>query len=282
MAAESRRASQQDFREKSRYMNGFLYHQNIWLVYGVTIALFAGAAALGFWLGRRFGACLDDKSASQFSTVQGAILGLLGLLLAFTFAMAASRYDARKQLVIDESNAIGTAYLRAQVLPEPHRAAVGALLREYTAVRLLFFEAGVDPVKLRSAIEHTQQLQDRLWEQAVAISRQDVRAVTSGLFLESLNEVFDLHARRLAALENRVPEVILLLLYVVAVVTIAMLGYGAGLGERRSLVPAFIALFLVATILLTIIDLDRPRRGLIQVSQRSMLSLQESLKEPIQ
>ena len=155
-------------------------------------------------------------------------------------------------------------------------------MREYTAVRLLFFEAGADPVKLQAANERTQQLQDQLWEQAIALGRQDARAVTTGLFIESLNEMFDLHARRVAALENRVPEVILLLLYVVAVVTIAMLGYGAGPSERRNLLPTLIALLLVATILLTIIDLDRPRRGLIQVSQTSMLSLQGNFKEPFQ
>jgi len=260
-------------------LNGFLYQQNIWLIYGVTISLFAVAAMIGFWLGRRTGARSDDKAVSQFNTIQGAVLGLLGLLLAFTFAMAASRYDARKQLVLDESNAIGTAYLRAQVLPEPYRAPISALLLKYTALRLVFFEAGVDPAKLQAADERTQQLQAQLWEQAIALSEQDVRAVTTGLFLEALNEVFDLHANRVAALQNRVPEVILLLLYVVAVITIAMLGYGAALIERRNLVPTFIALFLVATILLTIVDLDRPRRGLIQVSQQSMLSLQEFLDQ---
>jgi hypothetical protein len=116
-----------------------------------------------------------------------------------------------------------------------------------------------------------------LFPPTAAASRQDVRAVTTALFVESLNEVFDLYTKRVAALENRVPEVILLLLYVVAVITIAMLGYGVGLVKGRNLVPTFITLFLVATILLTIIDLDRPRRGLIQVSQQSMLSLEEAL-----
>jgi hypothetical protein len=114
-------------------------------------------------------------------------------------------------------------------------------------VAMEHLEAGVDPTKLQVADERTQQLQAQLWEQAIALSEQDVRAVTTGLFLESLNEVIDLHTKRVAALHSRVPEVILLLLYVVAVVTIAMLGYGTALSERSNLVPTFIALFLVAS-----------------------------------
>lgn len=254
----------------------WLYELNQFLILLGTVVIFCLVIVLGYWIGRK--SSEDGEAESQINTVQGAVLGLLALLFAFTFAMAASRYDTRKQFVLLEANAIGTTYLRAQMLPEPYSEEIIDLLRKYVDTRLAFFYAGADEDKIAKAIDETENLQAQLWQEAVAVSAIDNRSIPTGLFIESLNEVIDLHSDRLAAMKNRVPEVIVYLLYMVALVTLGFLGYGIGVSRRKNFTPVIIAMVLITLILMVIIDLDRPRRGLITVSQESMIELQESIK----
>lgn len=245
------------------------------LVSLVLFILLAITTMFGYRLGCRKQAIINEAGRSQFSAIQGAVLGLLALLLGFTFAMTVSRFDARKQLVLDEANAIGTTFLRAQLLPEPHRSEVSTLLRRYVDIRLKFYEAGIDEKKLREAGQQTEQIHRQLWSQAQSAAQQDVRAVTTGLFIQSLNEVIDLHAKRITAMQNHVPESIILLLCFVAILSLGLTGYGCGLaGQRHFFVTTAMAIMIVAVIFL-IIDLDRPRRGLIKVSQKSMHDVRE-------
>ncbi len=206
------------------------------------------------------------------------MLGLLALLLGFTFAMTVSRFEVRKQLVLDEANAIHTTFLRAQLLPQPQRQEVSQLLRQYVEVRLKFYQAGVDPGRLREAERQAEQLHLLLWSYAAAIGEKDPRAVTTGLFLQSLNEVIDLYAKRLTALENHVPEIILVLLYSAALVANGLIGYGCGLGGRRNFYVTLTASMLIAFVIWVIVDLDRPRRGLIKVGQERLLDLHHNLE----
>jgi hypothetical protein len=192
--------------------------------------------------------------------------------------MSASRYDNRRQLVLAESNAIGTAYLRTQMLPEPYRVNIQDILRKYVDTRLEFYNAGIDPVKLQQATDLTVQMQDQIWQQAIELSKIDNRSIPIGLFIESVNEMIDIHSERLAAMKNRVPEIIIDLLIIAAVITLGLIGFSMAIVRRRNLVANLLLLFLIATILTVIIDLDRPRRGLIQVSQESMVQLQQSIK----
>ena len=179
--------------------------------------------------------------------------------------------------MLEESNAIGTTFLRAQLMQEPQRQKVSNLLGQYVEVRLQFYQAGVDPEKLGAAKNETDRLQKELWSQATAWGQQAPRDLTMGLFIRSLNELIDLHASRVNALENHVPEIILVLLYFVAVVATGLIGYGCGLGGRRNFLVTLTASVLIAAVILVIIDLDRPRRGLIKVSQQRMVELRDSL-----
>ena len=194
--------------------------------------------------------------------------------------MAMSRFDVRKQLVLDEANAIGTTYLRAQLFPDPHRQEVSNLLRRYVDVRLEFFEGGNNQKKLKEAKNKTDQLQNQLWSFVTAWGKEEPRSIPMGLFLQSLNDVIDLHAKRVTAMENHVPEIILVLLYFVAMAAIGLLGYGCGVGGSRNHLINILVPIIIAAVILVIIDLDRPRRGLIKVSQQSMLDLRRSLAEP--
>ena len=254
----------------------WLYELDLGVILLGSFLLFLLSLIIGYWTGRKVRK--EGEQDTQVNTILAAILGLLGLLLAFTFSMAAARYDLRRNLVLQESNAIGTAYLRTQMLPEPHRTQLSDLLREYVDVRLEFYDAGVDESKLQLAIKKTEQIQSQLWQEAVAVSSIDPRSVPAGLFVESLNEVIDLHAARLTAIQNRVPEVIIDLIFIASILSLGLLGYSMGMTQHRSFVPTLLALMLIVAIIGVIIDLDRPRRGLITVSQESMIQLQQSIK----
>jgi uncharacterized membrane protein len=254
------------------------YRIDLWILFAAFLACLLAAAEIGFLLGRRAQSDVDDRTRSQMNTIQAAVLGMLALLLGFTFSMATSRYEIRKQLVLEESNAIGTTFLRAQLLSEPQRKETSRLLRRYVDIRLEFYRAGIDPVMLRQAADKTEQTHKELWSHAVTLGQKDPRAITTGLFIQSLNEMIDLHSKRMAALENHVPEVVFILLYIVSIIALGMLGYGCGLGGRRSLLMAMTTAFLITLVVVIIMDLDRPRRGLVQVSQKRLIDLQESLR----
>ncbi len=205
----------------------------------------------------------------------GALLGLLAFLLAFTFGMAATRFDARRQVLLDEVNAIGTTYLRARLLSEPHGTQVRSFLRDYVDVRL----EGVQTGKVDHAIRRSQELQEQLWTQAVTVSAKNPGSYVVGLFVQSLNEVIDLHTKRvMLGLHNRIPGIIWLALYLVIILAMVSVGYQAGLaGTSRSLVTVGLALTF-AVVMLLIADLDRPGEGLLRVSQQAMIDLRNQMQ----
>ena len=256
-----------------------LYDLSLWLSLGASIGFFILADEVGFRLGRWRRPYVDEDARSEIITIQGAMLGLLALLLGFTFSMAMSRFEVRKQQVLDESNAIGTTYLRAQLMPEPPRKAVSDLLRRYVEVRLQFYRAGIKGEGFQQAVEQTERLQLQLWSRASVWAAQDPRAVTAGLFLQSLNETIDLHSKGLTALENHVPGIILVLLYFVALAAIGLIGYGCGLAGRRNFLVTLVTCVLIAAVIVVIIDLDRPQRGLIRVGLGRMVELRHSLEQ---
>ena len=170
----------------------------------------------------------------------GSILGLLAFLLAFTFSLAAARFDTRRQTVLEEANAIGTTFLPARLLPEPQKTEAARLLREYVDVRL---RATRDD-SLQEAITSSEQLHELLWAQAAAAAEKSPTPIT-GLFIQSLNEMIDLHAKRLmVGLRSRIPFSIWIGLFaVLALLGMAAVGYQSGLSAtRRS--PAMLGLVL--------------------------------------
>lgn len=244
----------------------------IWCVFPLTMAVVVLAIEVGFRLGRRR-VTRSGEDRQSVGQVVAATLALLAFLLAFTFGMAASRFEARRAMVIEEANAIGTTYLRAAMLPEPHRSEVRTLLSEYTDVRL----GAVEPGKLEQSVRRSQELQGQLWRHATAVGEQQPQSEVVGLFLESLNQVIDLHTTRLMlGARNRIPGIIWLSLYFVTAVGMAVMGYHAGLaGSGRSL--AVLALVLAFSAVMTMIaDLDHPQEGMLRVSQQAIVDLRGS------
>jgi hypothetical protein len=228
-------------------------------------------------IGRRLGVRAAARGGDSVSTLESAMLGLLALLIGFTFAWALSRFEARRDGVLNEANAIGTTALRARLLPEPHRAETLKLLREYVKVRLDITQRPVSQKELAAAIDRSNTLQEALWQQARAVAAKDNAMVPTGLFIQTLNDMIDNHAKRLAALRNRVPNIVLLALVGLAAITCGFAGYASGLEARRSRWPLHVAGVSVAFVILLILDLDRPSTGFIEVSQQPMIDTAESL-----
>jgi hypothetical protein len=242
----------------------------VWIV--VTVVLLV-AYNLGFRFGRRRRAAGDD--AAQLGTVQGALLGLLGLLLAFSFSAAAGRFAERQRLVLDEANAIGTTYLRADMLPSPHRQALRSGLVNYTRARVAFYDAGVDVKAVDAAIATSERIHGELWATAIAGVKE--APVATIVVLNPLNEVIDLHSSRVDALYRHLPAAIVALLLVTAMLAVGCVGVGAGMAEtRRSVANAAFLIVTIAVLGLTL-DLDYPRAGIVRAGQRPMLTLLDGL-----
>ncbi len=247
----------------------FLLDHPVYL-FMILAIVFAASFQLGSVEGRRY-KIEDPERRTQVSSVQTALLALVGLMLGFTFAMALSRFDLRRRLVVDEADSIGTIGLRASLLPDKYRTEIDSLLRDYVTARLNFFGAGNDPARVTDSIRRSHQLQQRLWADAESVARERPDPITAS-FIQSLNQTIDMCEKRLDALENRIPMEVWWMLVLVAIAGCFL----TGSLHSQGLTPAVLALPVVlAAVLGLIADLDSPRSGLIRVSQRSLMRLHQ-------
>jgi uncharacterized membrane protein YidH (DUF202 family) len=250
-----------------------LYHYHLLPVFLVSVAVILAASEIG----RRLGARTTGRSGKNISTLESAILALLALMIGFTFAMALSRFEGRREAVLNEANSIGTTALRARLLPPPHRAEVLRLLREYVQVRLDLTQGIPSPMRLNATITRSNEIQEALWQQATAVARKDSGLVPTGLFIQTLNEMIDNQETRLTALRNRVPNIVLIALYGIAAIASGFTGYASGMEARRSRLPVYITGILICAVILLIQDLDRPGAGFITTSQQPMVDTAASI-----
>ena len=243
------------------------------LIFVASLVLILGASEIG----RRFGLLASGRGREDISTLEGSILGLLALMIGFTFAMALSRFEARREAVLNEANAIGTTALRARLLPAPHNTECIKLLREYVQIRLDITRRVPSPTEFDAAIARSNAIQEALWQQAKAVAANDTAIVPTGLFIQTLNEMIDNQEKRLNAAFNRVPNIVLIALYGVAAVASAFAGYAAGLEAQRSRLSIYTMGILVSAMMLLIQDLDRPNAGFVTVSQQPMLNVAASI-----
>ena len=253
------------------------YGDNPWLLFFVSLGVFLLVLEVGQRFGKRDKDNIDELTKSWLVTIDGVILGMLGLLLAFSFGMAEQRFDTRKRLVVEEANAIGTTYLRAQWLPEPRRTEISKRLREYVDLRLSpDLLKGNDEI-LQQRVVQSDRLQEQLWAHAIEIAKSEPASPIAALFIVTLNETIDLQNARLAAFRNHIPPIILLLLYLFAGFSILLSGYVSGFRDRRSLFAMYTVIGLLTFFLFVIVDLDRPLQGLITLNQESLIKLQKKL-----
>ncbi len=219
-----------------------------------------------------------DEGRSQTTAVQGSMLGLLALLLGFTFSLGLSRHDSRSVAVVEEANAIGTAWLRTDFLPEEIRSAAKDDLRRYTRLRLEAAEVSADQHQRRKRlVANAEGAFAELWTQAAAHAESGGGPAAVS-YAASLNDMIDALGARDAAIERHVPEIVLFMLFGTFILSGAMLGFSSGLSGSRPATPVYLMLGLIVLLVFMIIDLDRPRRGLIEVDQRPLAALLEAMK----
>ena len=251
----------------------------IWAVYLGTVALVLVAAEIGF----RIGIWLQHRDPSSGKTqmtgaVVGGMLGLMAFLLAFSIGIVIGQHNGRKAMVVTEANAVGTAYLRAGFLDEPDRTSSRDLLREYVEVRLA---AAADLTLLESALTRSEEIHGQLWSIVEGNVRQGQESATMALFVDSINEVIDVHSLRLAAVDLRLPRLLGVVLYAATVLSFLLVGVASSSDGKRD--PFAILLFALAfvAVLIIIVDLDRPQQGLLTVSQTALSDLLQHMTTPV-
>jgi hypothetical protein len=249
---------------------------NEWAVLILTAVLLLVIAEIGFRLGLRLHASKSEGRKKQIGGIQAAVLGLLGLLIGFTFAIADEQYDKRRDLVLDEANSIGTTYLRADLLPEAHQAPVRDLLRRYVDLRVAYQPLLDDPAKREEGMRLSEEIHVELWKHATEAARAAPDDITA-TFIEALNDTIDMHRDRVAAMRARIPGGVWLLLLMVAAFGCIITGYAAGADSARTALSSVSLPLMITLVIVLIFDLAHPRQGLIGVSQQPLIDLQKSM-----
>lgn len=245
----------------------------IWAVFLITVLLGLLMVELGYRMGVYWKKKHPDEDNEDIGGMIGATLGLWAFLLAFLVGIAVSRYDNRRGLVLAEVNAIGTTYLRAGYLPEPNSSETRALLREYTGLRPLLANADTAIEANASAAA----IHPKLWAQIEDLAVEQPQNQQLAIYIESLNQVIDLHTSRVVAgTVGRVPYTLYMVMYLVAVIALLMLGFQSGINGKRDVLVTFALILVFSGVMWLIVDLDRPWDGLLTVSQQPFLDLLES------
>ena len=250
----------------------------MWAMYILTFLVLL----LAFELGYKYGLFQQKKYQSEpdktLDAMVGATLGLLAFLMAFVMSMASDRYDNRRQLVVEEAQVIRSAYLQAGYLTEPYPEEIRSLLREYVDLRIATPETKneIGKVVLRS-----EEIHAKLWGLTEAVVEETPGRDEVSLFIASINETINLHSRRIAALRARLPETVVLVLYVIAALGMTMVGYQNSYNGKRNYYSALSVILVFTVVMMLIIDLDRPQEGLLRVSQQALIDLQRQLNSLI-
>jgi len=243
----------------------------------LIFAVIGGASALGIAVGRYLRQ--SDHYREPIGTLQGALLGLVGLILAFGLTLAVGRYQDRRADVVNDANTIGTAYLRAQTIAEPQRSRSLALLRGYDDLAILVTREIPGSASLSRTSASQGALQQRLWRLAGEALNAHPRDSAPRLYVDSLNAMIDQQNTRLSGLNNRVPNAVLWLELLGAALAVGLLAlYLSVLG--RGLVPIAAAAVLVSLLVLVTFDLDRPTRGFIRIPATPLVAEKATMSVP--
>jgi len=253
---------------------------NIQLAVALAVGAFVGILAcleVGYRLGRRRS---EGVALEGIGALEAAVFALLGLLLAFSFAGGTSRLDTRRQLIVEEANAIGTAYLRLDLLAAPDQPEMRRLFREYLDARLQVYRKLPDLAVTEQAMEHAARIQQRLWSQAVTASQAGTTPTVALLLLPALNQMIDVTTSRRVALYTHLPSLILAVLMIVALFSGLLAGYAMVKRGSRSWAHMLVYAFVVAVTIYAVIDLDHPRGGLIRLdaADTALTKLRDSIQ----
>jgi hypothetical protein len=250
----------------------------MWVLFAATIIVVVIAIEAGHRLGDAVHRRSEDEKEPPVSAKMAAILGLLAFILVFAFGIVYDRYDNRRELVRNEANAIGTAYLRSDFMSEPDRSKTRKLFREYLDTRIAAAKSrNFD--QTQKVLTESNRIQHQLWDMAVVNAFKDMNSDVAALYIDSLNQVIDIHALRVAVgLQARIPAGIWLVLYILVFLGMFGVGYQTAIAgsARRSWATPILA-FTFSLVIVLIASLDRPQSGFITVSQQPLVDLRASM-----
>jgi hypothetical protein len=239
----------------------FLSHFESWQI---TICVVLGMIVF-YWAGhlimRRVMLKKIPGENKTTNAVEGSLLGLLALLLGFSFSLSNSRYDKRQSLVIDEANAIGTAILRCDLYPDSVRTPLRLVMRDYLEARIRYDEAGANKDSIIKSLGTTEHAQKRLWKIVSDAGQFQENLVRTNQMVPALNEMFDIASTRLALSLAKVPDLVIFLLFALCFTGSFLIGYSDDKQPEWGIVSSF--LIMVGLSIYMILDLDRPRTGII-------------------
>jgi hypothetical protein len=256
--------------------------------HALTTVLFAIGLFLGMLLfmelGRRLGLSSlkeePDAAGKGTGTIEGAVFAILGLLIAFTFSGAGARFEARRYLIGQETNAIGTAYLRISTLPESAQQELRELFRRYVDMRVATYQNMENQAETKAWLAKQAVLQREIWSKAVSACRHPSAPTSAAmLMMPALNEMIDITTTRVVATENHPPDIIFILLGSLSLFSALLAGYGMSCRGRSWLHVITYAAIISITVFV-ILDLEYPRRGLIRIdaADRVLIELRQSMK----
>ncbi len=256
-----------------------MYYLSSILVVIILFGFIALAIEAGYRIGIKRHEKIDNLSKSQINAFTASTIGMLALSLGFTFSVSLRHYDLREEAVVHEANAIGTAYLRADLLPTEIRGEATTLLRNYLDVRINSGEGSIEGGEQKETPRNQAANKlDELWALAMQAAEVDAGPVKSGLFIQSMNELIDSYGKLSAANTRHVPVPIFVILFSTFILSGGVVGFASGVEKHRVPTVAYVLVLIIVLIVFATFDLDRPRGGLIKVSQECLTNLQASLK----
>ena len=252
-------------------------------VFGLLLGLFVGILVcleLGYRIGCKSSRKNHELAYEGVGTIEAALFALLGLLLGFSFAGATSRLESRHQLIVREANAIGTAYLRLDLLPTGDQPGIRHLFRDYLDARVRAYEKFAHREVAGQEFARASELQQQIWFQALTASRADQTQNSVRLLLPALNEMIDVTTSRAIALQIHLPALMFYLLICVALLTGLLAGYSMSKRKSRSWLHILLFAVIVSITICAIFDFDNPRYGLIKTdaADKALLQLRESIR----
>lgn len=249
----------------------------LWAVFTLALAVVLASIFLGYGFGKRAGQ-RGPQSVGPIGTAVGAMIGLLAFLLAFTFSIASSQFAARKQLLLDNVNALTTAVRRTDLLPEPLRTESRNLLKRLVDLQV---DAVRDPRRLSRAIRETRSVEDSLWSVAAPLAQTDLKSAIGSLYFQSLNTLEEVQTKRIAvSFQIRIPAIVWIGLFLVTAFSMGAVGFQFGIAGRGSVFIQVALALAFAAVVMLIAQLDRTHQGGIELNQQPLLDLQESLNTP--
>ncbi len=258
---------------------GFTYYYSIL----ASLLLFVGMLLMIGW-GRSLGKKILEREHVSHKegtgVIEGSVFALMGLMIAFTFSNAADRFDNRRQLIIDEANAIGTAYRRIDLMPQETQAHLQDLFKKYLSLRIQIYKSIPDISKAYQAVDQSRQLQNEIWSYTISNIKQNVSTVVPMLFLPALNKMFDIENERNTGASLHIPIVIIGMLFAVGLVCALLAGYGMAESGSQNWIYRLVFCVMTALTFYTILDLEYPRLGFVRLdnADQALIELRDNMK----